>query len=66
MSELIKVIDGELKFPEGSSTSFDTYRIECLECGSIAFGDPSNDPERDAEYHRDHHCPEAEFEVSEL
>lgn len=41
------------------------YRIECLDCGAWAIGDPDDDPEHDKQYHRDHHCEGAEFEVTE-
>lgn len=43
-----------------------TYRIECLDCGDTALGDlvEGDEIKRDKEYHRTHHCPDAEFEVS--
>jgi hypothetical protein len=44
----------------------DGYRIRCLECGSMSFGDTENEPEFDKEYHRDHYCEGAEFEVTPL
>ena len=44
----------------------ESYRIECLRCGSVAFGDPENSVQDDKMYHRDHCCPDAEFEVSEF
>lgn len=42
------------------------YRIECLDCGSIAFGDPGADVQHDMWHHREHYCPGAEFEVRAL
>lgn len=39
-----------------------SFRIKCLECESIAWGDPDSDVEWWKEFHRDH-CPGAEFEV---
>lgn len=41
-----------------------TYRIRCLECGSMTFGDPCDSVESDKKWHRDHFCPDASFEVS--
>lgn len=43
-----------------------TYRIRCLECGTMSFGDPDDDVEWDKRYHRMHHCPDADFEVTAL
>lgn len=43
-----------------------SYRIECLECGSVAFGTPDSDPEFDKEFHRERCDPDAEFEVSDV
>lgn len=40
------------------------YRIECKECGATEFGGPDMDVDWDKEYHRLHHCPNAEFEVT--
>lgn len=44
----------------------ESYRIECLECGSVSWGDPESDPEHDKQYHRDHYCEGADFEVTQL
>ena len=40
------------------------YRIECLECGAVQVGDVGGDISWDQRYHRMHHCPDANFEVS--
>lgn len=40
------------------------YRIECEECGATEWGGPDTDLEWDKRYHRMHHCPDAEFEVT--
>lgn len=39
------------------------YRIECLECGAVAYSSVSRDPAFDKEYHRERCAPDAEFEV---
>jgi len=41
----------------------ESYRIECRECGAIEFGDSETELQCDIDWHRDHHCPGAEFEV---
>ena len=40
-----------------------TYKVECLDCGAVSWGDPDMGADWDMEYHRDHHCPTAAFEV---
>lgn len=40
------------------------YRIECKECGAIEFGYSETQLECDIDWHRDHYCPGAEFEVT--
>jgi len=40
------------------------YRIECKECGAVAWGLPGTDVEFDKEFHRERCVPDAEFEVT--
>lgn len=42
------------------------FQIECFECEASAWGDPENDVEWWKEFHRDHFCPDANFEVTPL
>lgn len=39
------------------------WRIECVECGCIAYGDRGQNVEHDMLMHRVKHCPDARFQV---
>lgn len=51
---------------DSAASDTESFQIECLECESIAWGDPGDDVGWYKEYHRDHYCPGADFEVSAL
>jgi hypothetical protein len=40
------------------------YRLECLDCGATVIGDAGTDLTDDQRWHRDHWCPDAEFQVT--
>lgn len=42
------------------------YRIECEQCGSVAFGDRGSSVQHDMTMHRMRHCSKAVFKVEVL
>lgn len=66
MAELgwLSHFEGHKRWHLGEKLQGDPYRIECLECGAVEFGDPGDDVEWDKAYHRERCDPDAEFEVT--